>query len=204
MKTFKHHGVDFIEIAANLYGLAHEQRMPAGKRHHYMRAVSIGPDGKPKFRMFPVPQGGSLQTWQETLVSAQADGNNLTASTTATSIIPAAARYTLPANYFAIGKALRLRIFGRLGNIVTTPGTITFDVRMGPTSNIIVFTGVCQMSGTAHTTLPFFVEFMLTCRAIGSGTAANLMGQAMGLAQAFAVTAGTADNASSMAAIRIP
>ncbi len=61
MKTFKNHGVEYVEIAQNLYGLASEMRMPPGKRHHYMRAVSIlGKDIK--YRMFPVPQGGSLQS----------------------------------------------------------------------------------------------------------------------------------------------
>lgn len=204
MKTFKHHGIEYIEIADNLYALASERRMPPGKRHHFMRGVSLlGKDIR--YRMFPVPQGGSLQTWQEVLVSGQVDGNSLSNTTTATSIIPPASRYTLPANYFSnIGKALRVGLAGRISNIVTTPGTLTLDVRMGPTSNIIVFNGgAMQLSTTAHTTLPFIVEILLTCRAIGSGTSANLMGQGIASSQTISLTA-VADSTTSVSTLMLP
>jgi len=146
----------------------------------------------------------SLQTWSETLVSSQISGNNLTASVTATSLIPAAARYTLPPNFMAIGKVLRIKFAGQLGNIVTTPGTLTLDVRMGPTSNIIVFNGgAMQLSSTAHTTLPIMGEILLTCRAIGGGTTANLMGQGIVTAQSLSLTA-VADSATTPATLLIP
>jgi len=79
----------------------------------------------------------SLQSWQETLVSAQVDGTALNTSTSQTSIIPPAAKYTLPANYFAIGKMLRITATGRVSSIVTTPGTFTFDLKFG---TVVVFT----------------------------------------------------------------
>lgn len=146
----------------------------------------------------------SLQTWQETLVSAQVSGTTLTGSLSATSILPAAARYTLPANFMAIGKVLRLRATGALGNIVTTPGTLTLDVRMGPTSNIIVFNGgAMQLSSTAHTALPFSLEILLTCRAIGASTTANLMGQGWILGQALSLTA-VADSTTTPAHLLMP
>lgn len=146
----------------------------------------------------------SLQTWQETLISAQVSGNTLTASTAATSLLPAAARYTLPANYMAIGKVLRIRFAGQLGNIVTTPGTLTLDVRMGPTSNIIVFNGgAMQLSSTAHTALPIMGEVMLTCRAIGGSTSANLMGQAWVASQSLSLTA-VADSTTTPAQLLAP
>jgi hypothetical protein len=146
----------------------------------------------------------SLQTWQETLVSAQVAGTTLTASTTPTSIIPAAARYTLPANYMAIGKVFRIRFAGQLGNIVTTPGTLTLDVRMGPTSNIVVFNGgAMQLSSTAHTALPIMGEIMLTCRAINAGTGANFMGQGWATAQALSLTA-VADSTTTPATLLMP
>ena len=141
----------------------------------------------------------------ETLVTAQVAGANLTASTTATSLLPTAARFTLPPNFFAnAGKALRIRAAGQLGNIVTTPGTLTIDVRMGPTSNIIVFNGgAMQLSSTAHTTLPFDLEIMLTCRAIGGGTSANLIGQGKMTAQSLSLTA-VADSATTPATLLLP
>ena len=137
------------------------------------------------------PVGGtSLQTWEESLITAQIDSTNLTASNTATSILPPAAAFTLPANYFSIGKMIRISFTGRLGNIVTTPGTLTLDVRFGSLATpIVVFNGgAMQLSSTAHTTLPFWADVLLTCRAIGATTSANMMGQGRVFGQAISFT----------------
>lgn len=115
----------------------------------------------------------SLQSWQETLISAQVDGTALTASTTATSIIPAAAKYTLPANYFSIGKVLRVSSRGRMST-VTTPGTLTLDIRLGA---VIAFNGgAMTLNATAKTNVSWEFEAIVTCRAVGASTSANLMG----------------------------
>lgn len=116
----------------------------------------------------------SLQTWSETLVSAQVDGTALTNTTTATSIIPAAAKYTLPANWFAIGKKIRITASGRISNIVTTPGTLTLDVRFG--STVVFNGGAVSLNATAKTNVTWNLQVDLTCRAIGASTSANLMG----------------------------
>lgn len=117
----------------------------------------------------------SLQTWQETLVTAQVDG---TAHTTAAalSIIPAAAAYTLPTNFFAIGKQLLIKATGRFSTVVTTPGTFRFDVRLGAT---VVFDtqAIALATADAYTNQAWELEILLTCRAIGSGTATTLFGQ---------------------------
>lgn len=144
----------------------------------------------------------SLQTWQETLVTAQVDGSTLASSSSATSIIPAAAKYTLPPNFFAIGKVLRIKLIGRLSNIVTTPGTLTLDVRFG-TGPIVVFNGgAMQLSTTAHTTLPFVAEIMLTCRAIGNSTNATLMGQGWCVSQCLNIS--TSDSTSGHSILLMP
>lgn len=112
--------------------------------------------------------------WQETLIVGQADGAAYGTSVTPTSIIPAAAVLTLPANFFEIGKKLRIRIGGRISNIITTPGTLTLDVRLGA---VVAFNGgAMQLNAVAKTNVSWLAEFELTCRAIGSGTNANLMG----------------------------
>lgn len=121
----------------------------------------------------------SIQGWQETLITSQVDGTALANSTTATSIIPAAARYTLPSNYFsAIGKALRIKAMGRISTVVTTPGNLTLAVNLGTIAvPIIVFTsGTMALNVTAQTNATWWLELLLTCRAIGATTAANLMG----------------------------
>lgn len=122
----------------------------------------------------------SFQSWQETLISAQVDGATLASSAAATSIIPAAARFTLPSNYFAIvGKQLRIRASGRSGNGTASTGNVTFDVRFGTVSvPIIVWNGGATALNTATipTNATWELEVLLTCRAIGSGTSANMIG----------------------------
>lgn len=146
----------------------------------------------------------SLNTWQETLVTSQVDGSPLSNTTTATSLLPSQAKYTLPSQFFSVpGKAIRIKGMGRLSNIVTTPGTFTLDVRLNSTPIIVFNGGAMQMSTTAHTTLPIWFEILLTCRTVGSGTAATLMGQGTAISQALSLTA-VADSATTPASLLIP
>src|SRR5713101_3714285 len=95
--------------------------------------------------------------YYNSLVTMQAVGPNLTGSLTATSLLNPQAKLTLPAGFFTyIGQKLKILASGQLGNIVTTPGTLTIDVRFG---SVVVFNGAAmQLSSTAHTTLPFWLE----------------------------------------------
>lgn len=123
--------------------------------------------------------GGPALSFQECLITSQVDGTALTNSTTATSIIPAAARFTLPSNFFWVpGKTLRVIASGRISTVTTTPGNLTLDVRLGTVASpIVVFTtGTMSLNTTAQTNASWIAQFYLTCRAIGSGTSANLMG----------------------------
>lgn len=114
----------------------------------------------------------SLQTWSETLITAQGDGSALANTVSATSIIPTQAKLTLPNQFFSIGKALRITANGRIST-TTGPPTITFDVRFGST---VVFNGGATTTVASVTNKSWELIIVLTCRAIGSGTAANLMG----------------------------
>jgi hypothetical protein len=117
----------------------------------------------------------SLQSWQETLVSAQGDGPQILNSTVAATILPAAAKITLPNNYFNIGKVLRLTVAGHISCVATTPGTLTLDLRLAA---VIAFTSqAIPMNVVAKTTLPFYMQVLLTCRSIGASTSATLMPQ---------------------------
>lgn len=114
----------------------------------------------------------SFQSWQETLVASQVDGAALTNSTTATSLLPAQAKYTLPANFFGyLGKSLRIKAAGRISTVVTTPGTLTLDIRFG--STVVANGGAMNLNTTAQTNATWLLEMMLTARAVGS--TANLM-----------------------------
>lgn len=136
----------------------------------------------------------SFQTWQESLVVATGDGTGLASFTTAASMLPAQARYTFPAGWFQVGRAIRVRAAGRVSNVVTAQPTFTVEFRLGPTANIAVFSGGAMLtSTTAHTNVPWSLEILLTCRAVGASTSANLMGQGMFISRAVLDAGATAD-----------
>lgn len=143
-----------------------------------------------------------LQSWQETLSVQQAAGTLLATYTTAKSVINPQALYTLPAGVLTVGKRLRVVIRGGLSNIVTTPGLVNFQVKIG--SAVAFDTGNIQLNATAHTTLPFWVEIGMTVRAVGSGTSANLIGLAQVSGRMFTLTAGQTDDAQGMQTILSP
>jgi len=139
--------------------------------------------------------------YASTLVAALGDGTALNTSTTETSILPAESKILLPARYIdRPGKAFNLRVTGRLSNIVTTPGTLTLRVKLGATANIAVATSQAfALSTTAHTTVGFDLDLDLLVRAVGSGTAANIMANGHLVSEALgssrAAVAGVADSA---------
>lgn len=110
----------------------------------------------------------------ETLVVQQVDGTANT-SGAAASAIAAAAKKTLPANYFdIIGKQLLIKATGRISSVITTPGTANYDIRFGATK---VFDGLLVLLDTAAAAVNvgWELEILLTCRAIGA--TGNLFGQ---------------------------
>lgn len=117
----------------------------------------------------------SVQTWQETLVSSSVDGTAITNSVTQASVIPAAAKYTLPANYMAVGRVLKVTAHGRVSNVVTTPGTLLFQLLFGATAVYNNGAAAMALNTTAKTDVAWWLEIIGTCRAIG--TSANIMWQ---------------------------
>mgnify|MGYP007017457991 CR=1 FL=1 len=112
----------------------------------------------------------SLQTWQETIVMSATDGPTLTAAARA-SCIPTANRIVLPNNFFYIGRAIKVVLSGRISCAVTTPGTARFDICLGSAGTTIVFdTGALNLNIVAKATVPWTLEVLLVCRAVGSGT----------------------------------
>jgi hypothetical protein len=113
----------------------------------------------------------SLQTWQETIVQGATDGTVNTTGARA-SCIPTANRITLPNNFFYIGRSIKFMLSGRISCAVTTPGTARFDICMGAAGTTIVFdTLALNLNIVAKTTVPWYLEAKLVCRAVGSGTA---------------------------------
>lgn len=117
----------------------------------------------------------SFNSWNQSLITAQIDGTALASSTAATSILPAAAKFTLPANLLAIGTVLRVRAAGRISTVVTTPGTLTLDIRLGA-STVIFNGGAMALNVTAQTNATWLFEADLICRSIGASTSATILG----------------------------
>jgi hypothetical protein len=119
----------------------------------------------------------SLQSWREVLVTAQGDGTAITNSTTQASIIPAQAKFTLPANFIDTpGKTFRIFATGRMSNVVTTPGTVLFDVRFGANVVFNNGAGTIALNTTAKTNVTWSLDLNMTVRTVGASTTATLLG----------------------------
>jgi hypothetical protein len=151
----------------------------------------------------------ALREWRETLVTQKVDSPLQATFTTAKSIFgvdgtdeAAECKYTLPANFFLRGKSLTIALRGDISNIVTTPGLIFFQVMLGA---VIAFTtSNIQLSTTAHTTLPFWLDLDLTCQVGGAGTQAKLMGQGKIISQCVANTAVADSVANTLPTLLVP
>jgi len=119
-----------------------------------------------------------FQSWNQVLINSQVAGSGPTNTTTETSLLPAAAKFTIPANFFQIGSVLRITLCSQVSNVATTPGTLNLKVKFGSTA---VFTGGAQqLSTTVHTTLPHWWDVLLTCQVIGSSAVFMGQGRSMG------------------------
>lgn len=122
----------------------------------------------------------------QVLPYAYTDGPALTAAAAA-SCVPTYVPTTLAAGYWQVGRIWRLRATGRISCAVTTPGTARFDLRLG---GIVAFdTLAIPLNIVAKTNVRWDLDVLLTCRAVGSGTSANLIGSGHWLSEANILTA---------------
>ena len=102
-----------------------------------------------------------------------ADGTTLSTSVTET-VISSDSLLTLPANVFANpGKTFWCRFMGKVSNIVTTPGTVTFRIRFGGsgiTGTQLAATGAVNFRTTASTDNLWYVEIIMKALATGPAT----------------------------------
>jgi hypothetical protein len=110
--------------------------------------------------------------WRK-FAAAQSAGAAVTAAA-ATSLLPAHAKKTFAAGFWSsLEQGLWIKASGKCSTVITTPGTLRFDVRFGAT---VVFDGLAVLPDTAaaHTDRPWWLEIMLSLTTVGS--AATLMG----------------------------
>ncbi len=128
----------------------------------------------------------SRQSWSEALYWATADGTAVANTTTEAIIFP---NVTIPANYMADGRILRLRAFGKLSTTGTP--TITFAIRWGGVGGTILANteAITCASGAANTA--WSIEALIQTRSNGSSGSVFVMGDAMVNLTASTNTSGT-------------
>lgn len=123
------------------------------------------------------------QSWWQELASISTAATLYNTFTTAKSLLGSSTAtgasdgiIILPPNFFRLGGILQVEAVIAISNIVTTPGTMNFQVKVG---GVVAFdTGNIILTTTAHTTIPVFFKALLTCRSVGNGVLTTLMGQA--------------------------
>jgi len=145
------------------------------------------------------------QGWNQTLVTQRTAGTLFNTFTTAKTVINQQDLYGFYANYFQLGSKLRIRVNGAVSNIVTTPGTVAFQVMLG---TIVVWSsGNVQLNATAHTTLPFRLDVDLTCQLTNTGVGgaiAKFMGLGVLTGVMFTKTAAQVDGVNSETVMTVP
>jgi hypothetical protein len=97
-------------------------------------------------------------------------------------LLPTYVPTTLPAGYWQIGRIWRITASGKISCVVTTPGTARFDLRMAA---VTVWDSLAiPLNIVAKVNVSWFLNVLLTCRSVGSGTSATLMGQGFWLSEA--------------------
>jgi hypothetical protein len=124
--------------------------------------------------------------YRSTLVEQQADGTALTNSTSETSILNPQTKITLPSGYLnRVGRHLYVTASGRISTVVTSPGTLTFKFKLGPTANIAVATSqAIALNVVAKTNVAWVLELDLLVSSVGASTSATIFGQGFWISEA--------------------
>jgi hypothetical protein len=104
----------------------------------------------------------SKQSWEELLLAPVIDATAISNSTTETIMVPDS---SIPAGYFYAGRTLRATMFGKMSNVVTTPGTLTLRARWGGVSGtVLAASAALALNTTAQTNSSIWLQWLITCR----------------------------------------
>jgi len=145
------------------------------------------------------------QVWSQNIVSQRAAGTLFNTYTTAKTVINQQDLYGFYANFWQLGQRMRVKANMAISNIVTTPGTITFQIMFG--SVVVWSSGAIQLNATAHTLLPAVLEVDLVCQLANTGVGgaiAKLMGVGRLQGVMFTKTAAQVDGVNSETSIIVP
>ena len=99
------------------------------------------------------------------------DVGSVTLTTTAKALIPAANIPVLGGNYFSyVGKAVRIRLFGRM-TVTTTPGNLTVQLMYGTgadNNGVVLGASAATAITASQTNMSWMLEFLVRCRTMGA------------------------------------
>ena len=107
------------------------------------------------------------------LAASTADSTALTNSTVATTILAGSGLATMAATTLQVGSTIKILMRGRISTLATTPGTLTLDVRLNGV--VISALGALSLNISAQTNASWEAEFLVSIRALGTGTSANAL-----------------------------
>lgn len=145
------------------------------------------------------------QGWSQGLITQKGAGTLFSSFTTAKTVINQEALLPLAGNSLVLGDSLSITVLGGISNLITTPGTITFQVMMG---SIVAWTsGAIQLNAASHVTLPFRLYVELSVQLLNTtvgGAVAKLLGIGTLHGVMFTKTAGQVDGVNSESIITVP
>lgn len=116
------------------------------------------------------------------LAASTADGAAVTGVAAAT-LLHGSSIATIPAGTLQVGSQLKITMRGRMNTIVTTPGTTTFDLRIG--GIVVSAFGAIPLNIVAQTNAAWELEILATIRSIGAGAAATALATAKFVSRAL-------------------
>lgn len=122
------------------------------------------------------------------LAHSETDGTAVNTTTSRTTLTPANARYTTPTNdFWRVGKMFRLKAVGRVSTF--TSGTLILSFGVG---SVDAWASQALTMVASQTNQTWFLDLLLTVRAVGAGgsATANLIGGAQ-LSAGAAMSAAT-------------
>ena len=112
----------------------------------------------------------SRQFWEELIWWATASGTAVANTTTETIIFP---DVTIPGNYMADGRVIRMTSKGRWSNVVTAVPTLTFAIRWGGVGGTILAQSPAIVTPAAATTNAIWI-LMADLQTITNGSAGSI------------------------------
>lgn len=112
----------------------------------------------------------SNNSWQETIFRTIADSTQVLNSSSEANMITDAEVPVLPAKFLVPGRFLKFSLFGRTSTVVTTPGTITFRLRLGTLAagTILVASKAQRPKTTVSANMAAYIEMFCVCRTEGA------------------------------------